>query len=69
MLNKRTQLKIRKISKIRKRDLKEKTRQETKKEKGLMKKNILIEYFDVVLLIKQKQRRKKGKEKKQQNKQ
>ena len=33
------------------------------KEKGLMKKNLVIEYFDVVLFMKQKQRRNKRKEK------
>ena len=45
--------------KDKKRDFKEKTRQETKKEKRLMKENFVIEYFDVVLFMKQKQRRKK----------
>ena len=33
-----------------------------KKEKRLMKENFVIEYFDVVLFMKQKQRRKKRKE-------
>ena len=37
-----------------------KRREESNKnEKGLMKKNFVIEYFDVVLFMKQKQRRKK----------
>ena len=53
-----TQLKIRK-TKIGKKDFEEKTRQETKIEKILMKENFVIEYFDVVLIMKQKQRRKK----------
>ena len=35
-------------TKVRKRDLKEKTRQETKKDTGLMKKNFAVESFDVV---------------------
>ena len=60
MLNKKHTLKPGKN--IRKRDFKEKTRQQTKKEKILMKKNFVIEYVDVVLFMKQKQRRKKRKE-------
>ena len=41
-------------TKIRKGDLKEKRREETNKnEKGLMKNNFVIEYFDVVLFMKQ----------------
>ena len=56
----KTKLKIRKKAKIRKGTLQEKRREETNKnEKGLMKKNFLIEYFDVVLFKKQKHRRKK----------
>ena len=63
MLNKKQKLKIRKKTKIRKGDLKEKRREETNKnEKGLMKQNFVIEYFDVVLFMKQKQRRNKKKE-------
>ena len=48
--------------KIRKRDLKEKTRQETKLDTGLMKKNFAIESFDVVSFMTQKQWRQKKKE-------
>ena len=55
-------LKSAKKIKIRQRDFKEKRRQETKEEKRLMKENFVIEYFDVVLFLKQKQRRKKRKE-------
>ena len=52
-------------SKIRKRDFKEKTRQETKKDAGLMKTNFAIEYFDVVLFHETKARedRKRKREK------
>ena len=53
----KTQLKIRK-TKIGKKDFEEKTRQETKIEKILMKENFVIEYFDVVLFMKQKEERK-----------
>ena len=53
---------MRKNAKIRERHFKEKTRQETKKrERRLIKENFVIEYFDVVLFMKQKQRRKKRK--------
>ena len=62
----KTQLKIRK-TKIGKKDFEEQTRQETKIEKILMKENFVIEYFDVVLIMKQKQRRKK-RQKKNKNK-
>ena len=48
-------------AKIRK-GIKEKTRQETPKREGIDKKHIVIEYFDVVLFVKQKQRRQKNKE-------
>ena len=49
-----------KKTKIGKGNLKEKRREETNKnEKGLMNENFVIEYFDVVLFMKQKQRRKK----------
>ena len=44
------------------------TRQETKKEKILMKKNVAIESFDVVPFMKQKQRRKKRKEREKKRK-
>ena len=68
MLNKKQNLKSGKKTKIRKGNLKEKRREETNKnEKGLMNKNFVIEYFDVVLFMKQKQRRKK-KEKRDKNK-
>ena len=49
-------------NKDKKKGFKEKRRQETKKEKILMKENFVIEYSDVVLFMKQKQRRKKRKE-------
>ena len=43
--------------------MKEKRREETNQnEKGLMNKNFVIEYFDVVLVMKQKQRRNQKKE-------
>ena len=59
MLNKKHNLKQEK-AKIRKRDVKEKTRQETPQKKGLMKINFVIEYFDVVpFMNKSKQRRQK----------
>ena len=61
-----TKLKSSKETKIRKGDLKEKRREEIKKEKGLMKTNFVIEYFDVVLSTKQKQRRNKKKERQKQ---
>ena len=51
-----------KKAKIRERNFKEKTRQETQKEKGVMKKHFAIQYFDVVPFMKQKQRRQKNKE-------
>ena len=63
----KTQLKIRK-TKIGKKDFEEKTRQETKIEKILMKENFVIEYFDVVLIMKQKQRRKKRQKNKNKSK-
>ena len=63
MLNKKPNLKSGKKTKIRKGDLKEKRREETNQnEKGLMNKNFVIEYFDVVLVMKQKQRRNQKKE-------
>ena len=71
MLNKKQNLKSGTKAKIRKGDLKEKRREETNKnEKGLMNKNFVIEYFDVVLFMKQKQRRnqKKERDKKQETK-
>ena len=49
-------------TKIRKKDVPEKRREETKKQKRLMKEKFGIEEFDVVLFTKQKQRRKKRKE-------
>ena len=59
----KTKLKSEKKAKIRKGDLKEKRREETNKiEKGLMNKNFVIEYFDVVPFMKQKQRRNQKKE-------
>ena len=61
----KTQLKIRK-TKIGKKDFEEKTRQETKIKKIWMKENFVIEYFDVVLFMKQKQRRKKRQKNKNQ---
>ena len=61
MLNKNITL-SQQITKIRKKDFKEKRRQETKKQKRLMKENFGIEEFDAVLFMKQKQRRKKRKE-------
>ena len=66
MLNKKHNLKSgEKKTNIRERDLKEKTRQETKKEKRFMKKNFVIEYFDVVLFMKQKQRKMKRRRERQ----
>ena len=59
MLNKEHILKSGK-TKIRKRDFKEITRQETNRR--IDEKNFVIEYFDVVLFMKQNQRRKKNKE-------
>ena len=47
-------------NKDKKRDFKEKTRQE--KKKGLMKNNFVIEYFDVVLFMKQSKEQKQKKE-------
>ena len=61
MLNKNITLSQQK-TKIRKMDVKEKRRQETKTQKILMKENFGIEEFDVVLFMRQKQRRKKRKE-------
>ena len=66
MLKQRTQLQIRKNT-IRKRDLKDKTRQppppqKKKTKKKLMKKHFVISYFDVVLFMKQKQRNKAKKQ-------
>ena len=49
-------------TKTRKKDVPEKRRQETKKQKRLMKENFGIEEFDVVVFMNQKQRRKKRKE-------
>ena len=60
MLNKNITLNQQK-TKIRKKDFNEKRRQETKKQKRLMKENFGIEESDVVLFMKQKQRRKKRK--------
>ena len=63
MLNRKQNLKAGKKTKMRKGDLKEKRREETKEqEKLLMNKNFAIECFDVVLFMKQKQRRNKKKE-------
>ena len=62
MLNKKHNLKSGKIKDMKKVSIQRETRQETKKEKLLMKGNFAIEYFDVVLFMKQKQRRKKRKE-------
>ena len=68
MLNKKQNLKSGKKQRYGKGICKKKEeRKPTKNEKGLMKKNFLIEYFDVVLFKKQKHRRKK-KEKRDQNK-
>ena len=62
MLSKKPNLKSGK-KKQRKGDLKGKRREETNKnEKGLMNKNFVIEYFDVVPFMKQKQRRNQKKE-------
>ena len=62
MFNKKHNLKSGK-AKIRKRDFKEKTRQETpQKRKDWWQTSFVIEYFDVVLFMKQKQVRKKNKE-------
>ena len=47
---------------IRKRDFNEKIRQKTNKRENINEENFIIEYFDVVLFMKQKQRRKKRKE-------
>ena len=49
-------------TKIIKRDLKEKTRQETKTRERIDETNFVIEYFDVVLFMKQKPRIKRDKE-------
>ena len=55
-------LKIRKKTKIRKGDLKEKRREETNKnEKGLMNKNFVIEDFDVFPFMKQNEEETKRK--------
>ena len=49
-------------SKDKKKGFETKKDRKPKKEKRLMKKNVAIEYFDVVPFMKQKQRRKKRKE-------
>ena len=65
----KTKLKIRKKAKIRKGNLNEKRREETNEnEQGLMNKNFVIEYFDVVLLMKQKKKEKGKKRQKQETK-
>ena len=58
MLNKKQNLKSGK-NKDKEREFVRKKEETNKNEKGLMKKNFVIECFDVVLFMKQKQRRKK----------
>ena len=60
MLNKKHNLKWGKC-KDKKKGFQRENKQETKKEEILMKENFVIEYFDVVLFMKQKQRRNKRK--------
>ena len=49
-------------------DFKEKTRQKTKNDKGMMKENFAIDSFDVVPFMKQKQRTQKKKKEREKNK-
>ena len=56
MLNKKHSLKSGK-NKVQQKRISKRNKTGNKKEKGLMKQNCAIEYFDVVLFMKRKQRR------------